>query len=179
MASGHIFFRPRDHVPNTVFLIHSKHANTNIMKATLSRTESWTLSTLSATCLAITANTFQGDGEPLIASLAFSGLAFSATYAMVRWAGPAFLKAGRKGRDMSKTNAKEIPETMGAVAAVVYLLLLLVFKPFCYYTELVTAAPAKMGKTGGRPYKNDDIQSGDNFHQLPLSKVGPYLPTTT
>jgi UDP-N-acetylglucosamine--dolichyl-phosphate N-acetylglucosaminephosphotransferase len=147
------------------------------MKATLSRTESWTLLTFSAACLAITAKTFQGEGEPLVASLAFSGLAFSATFAIVRWAGPAFVKAGRKGRDMSKTNSKEIPETMGAVAAVVYLLLLLVFKPFCYYTELVTATPGRMDGGRNRLHKTGDTQSGDNSHQLPLSKVGPSHPS--
>ena len=143
------------------------------MKATLSRTESWTLMTLSAACLAVAAKTFQGNGEPLIASLAFSGMAFAATYALVRWVAPAFMEAGRKGRDMSKTNAKEIPETMGAVAAVVYLLLLLVFKPFCYYSELVTAVPASMSGRVNRPDKNGFVSSGDNSHHLPLSKVGP------
>lgn len=143
------------------------------MKATLSRTESWTLTALSAACLAVTANTFHGDGEPLVASLAFSGLAFAATYAMVRWASPAFLHAGRKGRDMSKINAEEIPETMGAVAAVVYLLLLLVFKPFCYYTELVTAAtPTRLGARRSRSAGHGDIHGSDHVHQLPLSKVG-------
>lgn len=130
--------------------------------------------TLSAACLAVTANTFQGDGEPLIASLAFSGLAFAATYALVRWAAPAFVEAGRKGRDMSKTNAKEIPETMGAVAAVVYLLLLLVFKPFCYYSELVTVAPTRMSGGVNRSDKNGLVSGGENSHQLPLSKVGPW-----
>jgi UDP-N-acetylglucosamine--dolichyl-phosphate N-acetylglucosaminephosphotransferase len=153
-------------------ILRSEHANTTIMKATLSRTESWALMAISAACLAVVANTFQGDGEPLIASLAFSVLAFAATYAMVRWAGPAFVEAGRKGRDMSKTSSKEIPETMGAVAAVVYLLLLLVFKPFCYYSDLVTAAPAAMDGGGDRPHKTGDNQSSDNFHHLPLSKVG-------
>jgi UDP-N-acetylglucosamine--dolichyl-phosphate N-acetylglucosaminephosphotransferase len=153
-------------------MLPSQHVRTTIMKATLSRTESWTLMALSAACLAVTANTFEGDGEPLIASLAFSGLAFAATYALVRWAAPAFVEAGRKGRDMSKTNAKEIPETMGAVAAVVYLLLLLVFKPFCYYSELVTVAPARMSSGVNRSGENGLVYSGENSHQLPLSKVG-------
>ena len=134
----------------------------------LSRTESWPLLTLSAACLAVAANTSQGDEQHLIASLAFSGLAFSATFAIVRWAGPSFLKAGRKGRDMSKTNAKEIPEMMGAVAAAVYLLLLDVFKPFCDRTELVTATPGRMNGEENRPYKIGDV------NQAPLDKVGPF-----
>jgi hypothetical protein len=35
-------------------------------------------------------------------------LAFSMTYAFVRWSGPAFFKAGLKGRDMSKIMPKEM-----------------------------------------------------------------------
>jgi UDP-N-acetylglucosamine--dolichyl-phosphate N-acetylglucosaminephosphotransferase len=75
------------------------------MTSDLSRTETWSLLTLLTASLSVIANTFQGDGEPLIASLAFSCLAFALTYAFVRWAGPAFMKAGLKGKDMSKHNA--------------------------------------------------------------------------
>ena len=78
------------------------------MAAKLSRTETWTLLALSTACLAVAAKAYQGYDEPLMTSLAFSGLAFSVTFAMVRWAGPSFIKNGRKGRDMSKVNAKEM-----------------------------------------------------------------------
>jgi UDP-N-acetylglucosamine--dolichyl-phosphate N-acetylglucosaminephosphotransferase len=75
------------------------------MASTLSRTETWSLLVLLGASLAVIANTFQGDGAPLIASLAFSCLAFALTYAFVRWTGPAFMKVGLKGKDMSKHNA--------------------------------------------------------------------------
>ena len=78
------------------------------MAATLSRTEAWSLLALCGASLGIVYNTFQGDGAPLIASLAFSGLAFSLTYAFTRWSGPAMIKAGLKGKDMSKTVQKEL-----------------------------------------------------------------------
>lgn len=78
------------------------------MTPSLTRTESWSLLTLSAACLAIIANTFQGDGEPLIASLAFSGIAFALTFSLIVWLGPAFMKAGLKGTDMSKTKKVEM-----------------------------------------------------------------------
>jgi len=58
--------------------------------------------------IAVIANTFQGDGAPVVASLAFSALAFSVTYALVRWSGPSFMKAGLKGKDRSKLMAKEM-----------------------------------------------------------------------
>jgi UDP-N-acetylglucosamine--dolichyl-phosphate N-acetylglucosaminephosphotransferase len=78
------------------------------LSSSLSRAERWSLLTLSAACIAVIANTFQGDGEPLIASLAFSGIAFSGTYALIRWLGPTFIKAGLKGVDMSKVRKVEM-----------------------------------------------------------------------
>ena len=76
--------------------------------SSLSRSETLSLSALSLACLGIIANTFQGDGEPLTASLAFSGIAFSATFSMIRWLGPVFMKAGLKGRDLSKLKRSEM-----------------------------------------------------------------------
>lgn len=78
------------------------------MESTLSRTESWTLLSLSALSLAILANTFHGDGEPLVASLSLSGIAFASTYSLIRWLGNVFIKANLKGRDMSKVKKVEM-----------------------------------------------------------------------
>ena len=79
-----------------------------IMSSTLSRTETWSLLTLLSTSIAVLMRTFQGGGAPVVASIAFSVLAFSVTYAFVRWSGPAFAKAGMKGKDLSKRDAKEM-----------------------------------------------------------------------
>lgn len=78
------------------------------MSSSLSWTEASSLFTLFIACAGVIANTFQGDGEPLVASLAFSGLAFVAAYSLVRWLGGTFLKAGLKGRDMSKKQKVEM-----------------------------------------------------------------------
>jgi len=78
------------------------------MSDTLNHTERWSLLVVTGASLAVIANTFGGDGAPLVASLAFSTLAFSMTYAFVRWSGPAFVKAGLKGKDMSKVAPKEM-----------------------------------------------------------------------
>lgn len=78
------------------------------MSSSLTSTEARSLIALSLLCFVIICNVFQGDGEPLVASLAFSGLAFSATFALIRWLGPVFLKAGWKGKDMSKVNKVEM-----------------------------------------------------------------------
>lgn len=79
----------------------ASHAAAN-GSGSLSRTETWSLLALSSACVAVVFQTFQGDGAPLIASMAFAGLAFSMCYAMVRWLGATFVKAGLKGKDMSK-----------------------------------------------------------------------------
>lgn len=74
----------------------------------LSSTEIYSLSILSATCLAILLNAWKSDGEPLFASLAMGGLAFSFSYALVLWTGDVFIKRGYKGRDLSKRNPSEM-----------------------------------------------------------------------
>ena len=76
----------------------------------LSPSETLALVALSAASLAIIANTFHGDGEPLVASLALSILAFALAYAMIRWLGPTFIKAGFRGRDLGKLTKVDIPE---------------------------------------------------------------------
>lgn len=78
------------------------------MTSTLNRLETWSLLALFASSIGVLANTFQGDGAPVVASIAFSALAFSVTYAFVRWSGPSFVKAGMKGRDLSKKEVKEM-----------------------------------------------------------------------
>lgn len=74
----------------------------------LSRTETWRLLLLVGAGIGILVNTFQGDGTPLGASTALAGIAFAVTYSMVRWLGPTFIKAGLKGKDMSKPRKPEM-----------------------------------------------------------------------
>lgn len=78
------------------------------MSTTLSSTESWSLLFLVLACLAMLLQTLHGDGAPLVASIAFSGLAYAMTYAMITWLGPTFVRAGLKGKDMSKIKKIEM-----------------------------------------------------------------------
>lgn len=78
------------------------------MTTSLSRTEASSLSVLCVACFGIVANSFHGDGEPLVVSFAFSGIAFAFTYSLIRWLGNAFMKAGLRGRDMSKLKKAEM-----------------------------------------------------------------------
>lgn len=135
----------------------------------LSFTESLSLLSLTLACVGIISNTFRGDGEPLIASLAFSGIAFAASYSMIRWLGPTFMKAGLKGKDMSKVHKKELPETMGAVCAVVYLLMIIVFIPFPFYKDIVAATSG--GGNRDVVLEMENVQTGRFLHRFPHSKV--------
>jgi UDP-N-acetylglucosamine--dolichyl-phosphate N-acetylglucosaminephosphotransferase len=138
--------------------------------AVLSFTETLSLLSLALASFAVIANTFQGDGAPLVASLAFSGIAFAGSYSMIRWLGPTFIKAGLKGKDMSKVHKKEIPETMGAVCAVVYLLAVTVFIPFPFYKDIV-AATSGGGNRDVVQETIEHVQTGRFLHRFPHSKV--------
>ncbi|KAI9761110.1 MAG: epoxide hydrolase, soluble (sEH) [Chaenotheca gracillima] len=134
----------------------------------LSRTETLSLFALTASCVGVIANTFHGDGEPLIASLAFSGIAFAATFCLIRWLGDAFMRAGLKGRDMSKIKKTEIPETMGAVCAVVYLLIIIIFIPFPFYKDIVAATSG--GGNRDVVVELQHVETGRYLHRFPHSK---------
>lgn len=137
---------------------------------TLSRTELLSHLAICLAALTVLFNTFTGsDGEPLIASLALSFLAFSLCYSMIRWLGPNFVRAGLKGRDLSKAHRPEIPECMGAVCAAVYLLVIIVFIPFPFYKDIVAATSG--GGNRDVVLQVEYIQRGRFLHRFPHSKV--------
>lgn len=137
---------------------------------TLTRAETLSLAALSIACSAVLANTLQGDGEPLIACLALSGNAFSLTYSMIRWLGPVFMKAGLKGVDMSKHRKKELPECMGGICAVVYLMVVIIFVPFPFYKDIVAATSG--GGNRDVVLHVEHVEQGRFLHRFPHSKVG-------
>ncbi len=82
------------------------------------------------------------------------------------------MKAGLKGKDLNKAHKKEIPECMGAVCAVVYLLILIVFIPFPFYKDIVAATSGG----GNRDVVVEilevgDIHKGRFLHKFPHNKV--------
>ncbi|KAF1995453.1 UDP-GlcNAc-1-phosphate transferase [Amniculicola lignicola CBS 123094] len=143
------------------------------MTTVLSRTEVYALLALSLACFGVLINTFQGDGEPLIASVAFSGLAFSSCYALIRWLGDAFMRRGFKGKDMCKLKQTEIPETMGAVCAMVYLLVLVMFIPWPFYKDIVAATSG--GGNRDVMKELEEVDTGRFLHRFPHSKLASYL----
>lgn len=70
---------------------------------------------------------------------------------------------------MSKVHKKEIPETMGAVCAVVYLLVIIIFIPFPFYKDIVAATSG--GGNRDVIQHVDIVQTGRFLHRFPHNKV--------
>ncbi|ERS98929.1 hypothetical protein HMPREF1624_04122 [Sporothrix schenckii ATCC 58251] len=145
--------------------------------SSLSPTETYSLLALAVACTTVLGNTVRReDGAPLTASLALSGIAFAASYAMIRWLGPSFVRAGIKGADLSKANRRTLPECMGAVCAVVYLLAIIVFIPMPFYKDIVAATSGG----GNRDVVLPDVpaahvEQGRLLHRFPHSKLASFL----
>ncbi|KAL6239260.1 hypothetical protein BDW75DRAFT_199351 [Aspergillus navahoensis] len=139
----------------------------------LSRQETWSLLVLAGACLGVLVNTFEGEGAPLVPSIAFSGIAFAVTFSMIRWLGPVFIRAGLSGKDMAKPNRPVIPETMGAVCAVVYLLVLIFFIPFAFYKDIVAATSG--GGNRDVVLEVHHVETGRSLHRFPHEKLASYL----
>ncbi|RCI08536.1 hypothetical protein L249_8915 [Ophiocordyceps polyrhachis-furcata BCC 54312] len=154
----------------------------NQKNPSLSHKESLTLLTLTTASMATMAKTVLAEGEPLLASAALSVSSFALCYAMVRWLGPAFMKAGLRGRDMGKVAAgggeataeEEIPEGLGAVAAAVYLLAVIVFIPFPFYKDIV-AATSGGGNRDVVLEPPHNVNHGRFLHRFPHDKLASYL----
>lgn len=78
------------------------------MLSTLSSTETIYLSVGSLASIAVLINAWRENGEALYSSLAISGLAFTISFALIRWTGSSFVAKGFKGRDMGKKNPIEL-----------------------------------------------------------------------
>ncbi|PWY73596.1 UDP-N-acetylglucosamine-dolichyl-phosphate N-acetylglucosaminephosphate transferase [Aspergillus heteromorphus CBS 117.55] len=141
--------------------------------SSLSHWETWRLLVLVGACVGILLNTFQGEGAPLVASTAFSGIAFAVTFSLIRWLGPVFMKAGLKGKDMAKPRRPEIPETMGAVCAIVYLLALIFFIPFAFYKDIVAATSG--GGNRDVVIEVEHVETGRMLHRFPHGRLASYL----
>ncbi|KAI1100679.1 glycosyl transferase family 4-domain-containing protein [Jackrogersella minutella] len=146
---------------------------TTVPSTQLSRTETLYLSGLALVSIAIFVRTFDGEGEPLVASLALSVFGFTVTYALIPRLGNIFMKAGLKGRDLSKVNSHDIPECMGAICAVVYLLLIIIFIPFPFYKDIVVATSG--GGNRDVVMNVEFVQQGRLLHKFPHSKLASYL----
>lgn len=106
---------------------------------------------------------------PLASSIGFFILNYIAVDHMIPRAGPALLRVGFKGTDVSKKNRPVIPETCGVIVGVVCLFSLIFFIPFLFYRYLVATVGG--GVRVGPAYELDISHRGI----FPHSKLSEYL----
>jgi UDP-N-acetylglucosamine--dolichyl-phosphate N-acetylglucosaminephosphotransferase len=80
------------------------------------------------------------------------------------------MRAGFRGRDMSKLHRPDIPECMGAVCAAVYLITVMVFIPFPFYKDIVAATSG--GGNRDVVVELEQVNQGRFLHRFPHNKVG-------
>lgn len=82
------------------------------------------------------------------------------------------MKAGRKGKDMSKKVSVEIPEMMGLVSALAYLLAIIAFLPFAFKRDIVEATSG--GGNKDVVVEVPQVDTGRFLHVFPLEKLAYY-----
>lgn len=73
----------------------------------------------------------------IITAIGFSILGYFVTNFLIPKVGPSFIKIGLFGKDLSKPGKPVLPETIGAVSAIVYLFVVLSYIPFIFYKYMV------------------------------------------
>lgn len=133
--------------------------------------ESMTKAVSAVTAAAGLALVFNPGATLLVTSVGFASIGFAATNELVPRLGTMFKLRGFKGRDRAKANPEEIPESMGAVAATVYLFCMFYFIPFMFYKFLVT-------NTSGGGNRDEGVEvSAEEYegHLFPHNKLAGYL----
>ncbi|KAK9450192.1 glycosyl transferase family 4-domain-containing protein [Limtongia smithiae] len=113
--------------------------------------------------------------DPLLACLGISVLAYVATCALIPRLGPDFVRVGFSGKDMGKKDRPLIPETMGAVCAVVYLAAMFAFIPLLFYKYYVTSTSGAGNREQGVDAGIEMLHTGRQLRLFPHSKLAEYL----
>ncbi|KAG5360073.1 UDP-N-acetylglucosamine--dolichyl-phosphate N-acetylglucosaminephosphotransferase [Yarrowia sp. B02] len=129
--------------------------------------------TVLATVALSAALVFNPADQPLLSSVGFSLIAYLVTYNLIPALGPAFIKVGFSGRDLSKKDRPEIPETMGAVCAIVYLFCMFLFIPFVFYQYLAKTIGG--GVHLGYDSLSEGLVKGRILSSFPHEKLAEYL----
>ncbi|ODQ65707.1 hypothetical protein NADFUDRAFT_82692 [Nadsonia fulvescens var. elongata DSM 6958] len=111
----------------------------------------------------------------LISSLGFALLSYSVTYVLIPRLGPSFVKIGLFGKDLSKKNNPVLPETMGAISAIVYLFTMYFFIPFMFYKYLVTITSGGGNRDEGLEL-TDPVLSSSNSTDIPVISASRLFP---
>ncbi|EER34808.1 UDP-N-acetylglucosamine--dolichyl-phosphate N-acetylglucosaminephosphotransferase [Candida tropicalis MYA-3404] len=113
--------------------------------------------------------------NPLRTSLAFAVIGYIITSSLIPKVGPSFIKIGLKGKDLSKPPpVTEIPETMGLVASITYMFLMIGLIPFIFFKYLVSFSSLSNDEVMTKNYI-EQYQSLTNNRLFPHNKLAEYL----
>lgn len=106
----------------------------------------------------------------LIAAIGFAIVGYVVTDWLIPRVGPSFVKIGLFGKDQSKPGKPVIPESVGAVCATVYLLVMFFCIPFMFYKYMVTT-------TQGGGIRDVSIEESSDLaaNLFPHAKLSEYL----
>lgn len=107
----------------------------------------------------------------LVSSVGFAFLGFLATNYLIPRVSNSFIKIGLFGKDLSKVGKPVLPESVGVVAALVYLFIMFFYIPFIFYRYLVI-------DTVGGGIRNVILKLDDNSgggSSFPHNKLSEYL----
>ncbi|SCU84073.1 LAME_0C08108g1_1 [Lachancea meyersii CBS 8951] len=108
--------------------------------------------------------------SPLLAAIAFSIIGYQATDVLIPCVSPAFVKIGLYGKDLSKPGKPVIPESIGAISALVYLFIMFFYIPFLFYKYLVVI-------TSGGGHRDVSVMESmaQEEYLFPHGKMSEYL----
>lgn len=108
----------------------------------------------------------------IYAAIGFSIYGYVVTDKLIPRVGPSFIKIGLFGKDLSKPNKPILPETIGAVAAMVYIMIMFFCIPFIFFKYMVI-------ETQGGGQREFTIELSNNDTHLkqffPHNKLSEYL----
>ncbi|KAL6942246.1 tunicamycin resistance protein [Hanseniaspora vineae] len=88
----------------------------------------------------------QGIVAPLSVSVVSSALGYAATKWLIPRVSDSFIKIGLFGKDLSKVGKPVIPETIGAIPSVIFILLMFINIPFFFFKDLTDSTLFPYGK---------------------------------
>ncbi|RKP31297.1 hypothetical protein METBISCDRAFT_26670 [Metschnikowia bicuspidata] len=113
--------------------------------------------------------------SPLHTALAFGLLGYVITLYLIPQLGPSFMKVGLRGRDMSKPPQVDyIPESMGVVLAVTYMVLLVLLVPFVFFKYLVSFLSMSNADELSDLF-SEQYHSIENNHMFPHNRLAEFL----
>jgi UDP-N-acetylglucosamine--dolichyl-phosphate N-acetylglucosaminephosphotransferase len=122
-----------------------------------------------AALLACTVPLFASQ-DALRINIGLSICGFLLTLSLIPMCSGAFLGKNIAGKDLSKPSKPLIPESMGAISAIVFLLIMIIFIPFAFFQHIKAGWQASGRGAGLDDF--DHVSVGDTF---PHNKLGTYL----